>query len=323
MSSGGFEVETIVVSARTPVEVTAGYEALTLSAPLELLSAVFLQGLTLDPASVTGGESAQATVALSGAAPAGGVAFTLAASSPTVTPPADGSIAAGDTATTFAVQTAPVGAPEDVVVFATYGDSSVHGRVTVEPPAPLSLWVAPATVIGGNAVAGTLTLNAAAPAGGIAVALSASDPSVPVSATVAVPAGATSVTFPVPTNGVAAACVVTLQAGQATTQLAVEPASLVAIAIAGAAPTAAPSLEATVTLNGLAPPGGAAIALSSADGLLMPASSTVTVPSGQRTATIAVTATGVAARTATSLAAVYNGVTQSAPVTLDPRGDLA
>lgn len=57
------------------------------------------------------------------------------------------------------------------------------------------------TVVGGNRVNGTVTLDAAAPAGGVAVALRSSDPIVAtVPATVTVPAGAAGATFQVTTK---------------------------------------------------------------------------------------------------------------------------
>jgi Putative Ig domain len=76
-------------------------------------------------------------------------------------------------------------------------------------PAPVSMSIQsfslnPATVAGGAASTGTVTVSTTAPAGGTAVILSSSNPQLAaVPATVTVPAGATSATFPITTTAVA------------------------------------------------------------------------------------------------------------------------
>lgn len=75
---------------------------------------------------------------------------------------------------------------------------------TATAPAPSKVTVNPTDVIGGDSATGTVMLTAAAPSGGVQVALSSDDPgaaTVPTSVTV--PAGATSATFPITTNIVA------------------------------------------------------------------------------------------------------------------------
>ena len=81
-------------------------------------------------------------------------------------------------------------------------------------PAPVSLAslaLSPATVTGGASTSGSVTLSAAAPAGGVIVALSSSNTTVAtVPATVAVAAGATKATFAAGTNAVSASAAVTI-----------------------------------------------------------------------------------------------------------------
>lgn len=72
--------------------------------------------------------------------------------------------------------------------------------------------VSPDTIKGGSSANGTVYLNGAAPAGGAAVSLGASDPSVALPATVTIPAGALSATFPVTTTSVTGATSVTVSA---------------------------------------------------------------------------------------------------------------
>ena len=83
------------------------------------------------------------------------------------------------------------------------------------PPALVALTLAPAVTAGGAAVAGTVSLDRAAPAGGVSVSLSSGNPgAATVPAQVAVPAGASSASFPVASRIVpgGANAVVTLSA---------------------------------------------------------------------------------------------------------------
>ncbi len=64
-----------------------------------------------------------------------------------------------------------------------------------------SLSISPSTVVGGNTAAGTVGLDAAAPAGGALVTLSSTGP-VSIPASVTVPAGATTAGFAISTSGI-------------------------------------------------------------------------------------------------------------------------
>jgi hypothetical protein len=103
-----------------------------------------------------------------------------------------------------------------------------------------ALTLNPSTVVGGNAVQGTATLTAAAPAGGAQVTLTTSNPGaamVPPSVTIA--AGATSAAFQVTTNAVSASTPVTLTGAYASAMR-----------------------SATLTVNPAAAPPGPAVTLS-------------------------------------------------------------
>jgi len=88
-----------------------------------------------------------------------------------------------------------------VNISASYGGRTQSVSLTVLPSSVVSsLSVSPASVKGGTAATGTVTLNGPAPAGGAQVALSRDNPAVHVPATVTVAAGATSATFNVTTS---------------------------------------------------------------------------------------------------------------------------
>src|SRR6185312_16248962 len=81
------------------------------------------------------------------------------------------------------------------------GSTQSVGITVTSGTAIASLTVSAPTVVGGNPVFGTVTLTAAAPAGGAIVALTASDPAT-VSPTVTVAAGDVSAPFTIGTRAV-------------------------------------------------------------------------------------------------------------------------
>jgi hypothetical protein len=171
-------------------------------------ASVSLSSLSLNPTSVTGGNSSTGTVTLSGPAPANGAQVTLSSSNTTAARvPSSVTVAAGATSATFTVSTSAVTASTTVTISATYGGATRSASLTVTPappPAPTlsSLTLNPTSVVGGaQSSTGTVTLSGPAPAGGAQVALSSSNTGAArVPSSVIVPAGATSVTFTVNTS---------------------------------------------------------------------------------------------------------------------------
>jgi hypothetical protein len=167
-----------------------------------------LSSLSLNPTSVTGGNSSTGTVTLSGPAPTGGAQVTLSSSNTTAASvPSSVTVAAGATSATFTVSTSAVAASTSVTISAAYGGATRSASLTVTPVAPpapalSSLTLNPASVVGGmQSSTGTVTLSGPAPAGGAQVALSSSNPgAASVPSSVIVPAGATSATFTVNTS---------------------------------------------------------------------------------------------------------------------------
>jgi hypothetical protein len=101
----------------------------------------------------------------------------------------------------------------------TAGPFSTVRRFTPQAataPAALSaLSVSPTSVVGGSGAQGTVTLTAAAPAGGFGVSLSSSSTAATVPASVSVAQGATSATFAISTSAVTTSTPVTITASAA------------------------------------------------------------------------------------------------------------
>jgi hypothetical protein len=295
---------------------------------------VALSSLTLNPTTVTGGDSSTGTVTLSGPAPAGGAQVALSSSDTSVaTVPSSVTVAAGATSATFTVATSAVSASTTVTISASYAGATQSASLTVNPGAPpppalTSLTLSPASVTGGNSSTGTVTLSGPAPSGGAQVALSSSDTSVAtVPSSVTVAAGATSATFTVSTSAVGASTTVTISASYAgvtkTASLTVNPAApppptLTSLTLSPASVTGGNSSTGTVSLSGPAPSGGAQVALSSSNTSIAAVPFSVTVAAGATSATFTVSTSAVSASTTVSISASYAGVTKMASLTVNP-----
>ncbi len=99
---------------------------------------VSLSTLTLNPASVVGGNSSQGTVILTGAAPTGGAVVTLSDNSAAATVPASVTVSAGASSATFTVTTGTVSTSTSVTITGSFGSVSRTATLTVtaQPPPP-------------------------------------------------------------------------------------------------------------------------------------------------------------------------------------------
>lgn len=193
-------------------------------------------------------------------------------------------------------------------------------------PVITALTMSPRSVVGGKNVTGKVTLSEPAPAGGALVTLSDNLTVTTVPASVTIPAGMTSKAFPITTTYTA-----TQQAGTVTARygesVASAPLTVVTVSVASVALTpnlavGGNSVAATVSLNGPAPAGGAAVALS--DNLAattVPAG--VTVPAGATKASFTVNTSKVLAKQTGTLSAAYGVATKTAGLTVRPVGVLA
>ena len=192
---------------------------------------------------------------------------------------------------------------------------------TVAPTSLGSVSLNPATVSGGTPSTGTVTLNGPAPSGGATVTLTSSNTAVaatPPSATV--PSGANSATFAVSTSAVSGTTAVAILGsynGNQSATLTVSPLTISSVTLSPSIVSGGATSTATVTLNGIAPAGGAVVSLSSSNTALAQVPTTVTVPPGAASTTVAVTASTVGAQATAGISATYNG-TQSATLTVNP-----
>jgi probable HAF family extracellular repeat protein len=209
-----FNIIPAVVSEPTPVEISATYGLVTLRRTLTVVPPVLTQ-LYLTPTTVIGGCGTSAgKIVLSGSAPAGGAVVSLANSNSAATAPSAVTVPAGASSRTFTITTRTVTTNVSGTVSASYGGVSKALALTVRPIRVKTVTLAPNPATGGATVAGTLTLECAAPASGVVVTLSSSNGAVaaPTVSTVTIPAGASSASFSVRTSAVTTSTNVTIYA---------------------------------------------------------------------------------------------------------------
>jgi hypothetical protein len=298
-----------------------------------------LSAVALDPATVSGGGTASATVTLTSAAPAGGALVSLTSSNTAAaTVPATQSVPAGVTSTTFSIGTSAVSSTTTSVISATYNGTTRTATLTVTgpaaPPAPSAsldtVSVAPASVQGGSTAATTVTLTAPAPPGGAVVSFSSSNTSAAtVPSTMTVPAGVNSRVVPtfVSTNPVTATTTSLISATYngvtRTAQITVtappspQPGGALDSIILSPATvqTGTTATSATLTFTALTPTGGATVSLASSNTAIATVPATVTVPANSSTGAFQVAINASAAGTA-AISATYNGVTRAAVLTV-------
>jgi hypothetical protein len=170
--------------------------------------------VTAAPQTVVGGNSTEIRISLvpGAVAPSNGFSFSVSSSNSTVLQvPSNVFMAGGTSSVRFTATTRAVTSTQNINIRIRNNQLGRRNlTVTVTPaaptPAPLtlsSLTLSASTVVGGNAVQGRVTLNAAAPAATV-VTLASSNAAASVPASVTVAAGATSASFNVNTTSVTA-----------------------------------------------------------------------------------------------------------------------
>src|SRR5208282_958193 len=283
-----------------------------------------LSGLTFNPAAITGGARSTGTVAISEAAPSGGVSISLTSSNPSVTVPATVTISAGKSAGTFILTCVGVATAENVQVKATLNGNSLSKSLTVNPAVFTSFTFVPGTLTGGNGSMGTVTLNGPAPSAGLSVTLTSSNTSaatVPASFTIA--GAATSGTFNVSSFPVSASTPVTITAKlpSGTTSsagLTVAPPVVTLLSFNPASVVSGLTTTGRVGLNGNAPSGGFIVSLTSSNSAAFPVPATLLVPANMSSQTFTVIAAAVAGSMPVTVTATTGSIAATGNVTVLP-----
>jgi trimeric autotransporter adhesin len=242
--------------------------------------AAVLNTLTLNPATLYGGQSSTATVTLTEPAPTGGFIVNLIASSGSVMLPTNNvtqvmsvTVPYNQTSITFPIQTLPVGSTQTVVISASNGATELEATLTINSKNPLSVTaftINETSVPSGGTIVGTITLSAKAYSPGQPVNVASSDPSVQPQNPVTVTTGGTTVTFSIFTSPIQAQRTVmvtaSLNSSSITVQLMVTPTgtAITSLLVVPYTVAGGQSMVATLTISPPAPAGGLTITVMAA-----------------------------------------------------------
>ncbi len=207
-----FQASSAAVGTVTNGSVIATYAGFQKVVSIALQPGPTITGLTVNPASVTGGAVSTGTVTLSRAAPVGGATVTLASSSQYASVAASFTIPAGAASGQFSVVTHPTPSANNANVSASLPGTARGVVLSIQPPALALVTVSPTSVKGGSPSTGTVRLNGNAPAGGASATLRSNSPLAVVPASATVPQGLGRVDFPITTSAVAQNTAVTISA---------------------------------------------------------------------------------------------------------------
>jgi uncharacterized repeat protein (TIGR03803 family) len=323
-TSATFTIPTTPVATTVgPFNISASYNAVTLTAPLTVREATASK-LSVSPTSVVGGVSSKGTITLTGAAPAGGAVVALGSANSAATMPANVTVQAGSSSTTFPITTIPVSATQGPFdISATYNAVTVKAQLTVQAAALSKIVVTPSSVTGGTPASGTVTLTGNAPAGDAVVTLASANAAATVPANVTVTAGTSTATFPITTTAVAASTgafniSATYNGVTKSATLTVKAPTALSLVLNPTTASGGKSSLATVALDGPAPSGGTVVTLKSSNTAVATVPATVTVTATNTTATFTVSTVAVTSSTTSKISATAGGSTRTATLTVTP-----
>jgi hypothetical protein len=183
------------------------------TAPTTPTASVKVASVTLRSESVTGGDSVEGVVTLTGPAAATGLTVTLSSDVDVAALPATVVIAAGQSTGTFAIETRAVNADAVATVRASLDGEAKSAELLIKARAlPRMVLKLDGSFIGGQTTPGAVELDAPAPDGGMTITLVADTPALIIPPVVTIPAGGRVTTFSVQSRDVSQELRVTVTA---------------------------------------------------------------------------------------------------------------
>jgi uncharacterized repeat protein (TIGR03803 family) len=285
-----------------------------------------IASFSFSPSTVLSGAGSTGTVTLSAPAPAGGTVVALSNLYPGIlTVPASVTVPGGKQSATFSASTGSTSGTANAKIYASIAGAGISAGLTITAGATLdSLTLSPASVTGGSYSNAVVTLSAPAPPSGLLVTFTSSD--VPVASFpqwTDVQAGATTGSAVILTSPVTASTSVTITAYAGdvtkTATLTVTPATGGLLGSLSLNPTFVKGGAAStgvVTLNGVAPDGGASVTLSSSNTSFATVPASVTVQAGTSSVSFSLATKPVHKTRSVTISASYGGVRKTATLTV-------
>jgi len=275
-----------------------------------------LVSVAIAPKSVVGGDVCVGVVSLNGFAPNSGASVSLTSSSKYGFVPDHVIVPGGANSAEFLVNTSGVPSNVSAAVTGKLGTTTKKAPFTITPATLADLTLSPASVVGGTATVGTVSLNGFAPVGGIVVSLSDSSTSlITLPPSVSIPAGASSADFNVTTGSVGAETGVLILASAngvgISKSLSILSPHLQSLTVNPTSVVGGSYSTGTVTLASPAPAGGCLVSLvSNSDAASVPFA--VMVSEGAASATFTITTSVVQSNTSSTITGTLEGKSQTA-----------
>jgi|GEM_PF-2619929 len=275
---------------------------------------------------IASGLSTKLTVNLSAPAGVRGVKVNLTATNG-LTVPASVFVAAGLSTASINIAMPIVSADTSYQITGSITGLPESFTVTVLDTAPVinTIAIVPTTIQAGTSGTGTVNLTGLAPAGGITVTLTSSQPSVTIPASVTVAAGAQSATFPISTVSSTTQIAETIKGTTGTKSYSksfyVSPTQVTSLVFDQSPITGGDAVTATVTIGAPAPAGGFLVKFNSTASAVFPAS--VTIPAGATTIEVDGNTTPVMATANSTIKATMGTLSASASLSVIPPKILA
>ncbi len=273
-------------------------------------------GLTLASSSVPGGFSTTGNVVIDQNAPFGGIVVNMTTSNAIVAVPPTVNIVAGQDNVNFNVLTSPVLATTSVQVKAEKDGYSVSTTIRVQPTALDRLVITPTFITGGQKANATVFLAGRARSGGFPVVLASSNTNVAiVPASVTVPTGASQANFFVYTKAVVNNTPVQIRATAngltRSVNMTVATPFLEILEIASNAIFGGQVASGYAQISGPAKAPGAVVTLTSSSPSVASVPASITVLTGTRVASFAVTSVRVRFNTNVTISGTFNTQTRT------------
>jgi hypothetical protein len=291
---------------------------------LYLLTPIVPQSLTISNPTVAGGKSVTGTVTLNYNANVKTVVHLSSSNTAAATVPTTVTVAAGSNTAHFTITTKGVSAATTSIIQANYNGVTLSTAVTVNPAALSGLSLSPSPVAGSLNVTGKVSLNGKAPAGGIIVTLTNTNPAATVPISVPIAAGATaSANFTITTVAVASATTGMVTASyngvSKSHTLTVRPIGVKTVQLVPNPVVGGNSVTGTVTLEAPAAPGKIVVTLSSNNtALAHPTVSSITIQAGSQTGIFTVQTAATLVSKSATISASANGVAHNALLQVNP-----
>lgn len=303
----------------------ATFEAVQLSAPFTV-TVPRTASITLNPATVTGGNTSTATLTLNAPALAGGTTVPVQSSNPVrATVPSSVTVPAGQTSTTFPVNTTRQASPGTSNI--TSQGASATLTIQTANLVSVSSLLAEGTAGSGVTYTGRVTLERGAPTGGTTIQLeSANTALLTVPASVTVPAGATTTNFTITPKATVNDTNVIIYARHTvgtTTWVKsmgfrVRARYITGLTVNPTTVKGGNSVAGRITISGPAPSNWVGVAVTSSNPTVVIVPTSVGVAPGQTAANFTIRTTAVTARTDVVITARHVGKTITTTLVVVP-----